>query len=336
MTKSTRAATLVALLALGAAAPALRAQSPTRYVISIGDYPNVVGLRLNFRDSDLERVVGVNATIWSPYEPARGVVKGIALGLPVTGAGDIHGLATGLLGVGASHDISGLAVAPVGLGAGGSLRGIAIGGIGVGAGGGGTGILLGGIGAGMGGSFQGIGIGGVGVGAGGNVRGALLGGVGVGAGGDIEGLLVGGVGVGAGGNVRGIVLGGVGAGAGGNVTGLAIGGVGIGAGGTIHGVAIGGVGVGAPRLEGLFLGTMVGAEHANAFVIAPAMLRIEKDGSFRGGSISTVNYIRGAQHGIVLGIVNYARRVDGVQVGLVNIISESRSHPFLPLLNWGN
>ena len=126
---------VIAVHALTAQEPQSSSRHDARTPISIGNYPNVTGLRLNFRDSDLERVVGMNVTIWSPYEPATGVVKGVALGLPLTGAGDIAGLGTGLFGVGAAHNLSGLMIGPIGAGAGGRVSGIAIGGIGVGAGG---------------------------------------------------------------------------------------------------------------------------------------------------------------------------------------------------------
>src|SRR4051812_37221399 len=74
------------------------AHSP-RTPISIGNYPNVTGLRINFRDRNLERVNGANVTIWFPYSPARGTVSGLALGLPATGARNIHGLAIAPIGV---------------------------------------------------------------------------------------------------------------------------------------------------------------------------------------------------------------------------------------------
>lgn len=53
--------------------------------IAVGDAPRVTGLRINFRDRYLERANGVNITLWTPYEP-RGEVRGIAVGLPATGA----------------------------------------------------------------------------------------------------------------------------------------------------------------------------------------------------------------------------------------------------------
>ena len=71
-------------------------------------------------------------------------------------------------------------------------------------------------------------------------------------------------------------------------------------------------------------------------VLASALFRIEKGGSFRGASVSAVNYVRGSQRGLTFGIVNYARSVHGAQIGVVNIIADQKSHPFLPIVNWGS
>ena len=150
--------------------------------ISIGDSRGVNGIRLNYRDARLQRVNGINATIWSPYRTSHGVVNGIALGLPVTGADRIEGLGVGVLGVGTE----------------GRFRGIGVGGFGIGSGGDMEGIMVGGLGAGSGGRVRGLAVGGLGVGAGGGVEGIMIGGLGAGAGGTAEGLLVGGLGVGAG------------------------------------------------------------------------------------------------------------------------------------------
>jgi hypothetical protein len=75
-----------------AAAPAILPAQPS-YLgltvddvgIAIGDAPRVTGLRINFRDRYLERANGVNITVWTPYE-ATGTVKGVAIGVPATGA----------------------------------------------------------------------------------------------------------------------------------------------------------------------------------------------------------------------------------------------------------
>jgi hypothetical protein len=69
--------------------------------VSIGDSRRTVGLRLNFRDRRMEEVIGANLTVWYPYDDAvGGVVRGLALGVPLTGARRIDGIGAGLLGVG--------------------------------------------------------------------------------------------------------------------------------------------------------------------------------------------------------------------------------------------
>ena len=100
--------------------------------LAIGDVPRVTGIRLNFRDRNLDRVSGINATIWTPYEPMRGTVNGLALGLPMTGAARIEGVTIGLFGAGADNELRGLAIGGIGVGSGGRLEGIMIGGIGAG------------------------------------------------------------------------------------------------------------------------------------------------------------------------------------------------------------
>ncbi len=297
---------LLSLAACALAANTLAGQAGStapRHILSIGNYPNVEGLRINFRDDGLGRVDGMNVTVWTPYDPISGTVRGMALGLPITGAEQIHGLAAGIFGVAGGQELSGIIVGGVGVGAGGRVKGIAVGGLGVG--------------------------------SGGNIEGLAFGTIGVGAGGNVTGVTVAGIGTGAGGNLKGISVGGVGVGAGGTITGLALGGVGVGAGNRIRGIAAALVGVGSPRLEGGFAALAVGAVHAEGIVLAPAMFRIERGGSFRGGSASAVNYIRGSQAGLAIGIVNYARSVNGAQIGLINIIADQKAHPVLPVLNWG-
>lgn len=388
MLRSTRPLA-AALLVAAAFAPTLAAQdrgAPARKILSIGHYPRVDGIRINYRDRELDLVRGANITIWSPYEDyIGGRVQGAAIGLPITMAEDITGVGVGIFGVGATNDMHGLNLGGIGVGAGGSLRGIsygtvgvgaggelrgiAVGGIGVGAGGEARGLMLGGIGAGAGGSLRGIAIGGigaaaggdvrglivagVGAGAGGNVRGITMGGIGVGAGGSVRGLQIGGVGVGAGGSVRGITVAGVGAGAGGTVRGITIAGLGVGAGGSVSGISVAGLGVGsggtlrwlsvaglgvgAPQIEGAAAALVVGAETTKGVVIAPALFRTERGGRMTGVTFSSVNAVRGYQHGISFGLVNYAERLRGMQIGVVNVVRDNPV-PFrvLPIVNFGS
>jgi len=270
--------------------------------LAIGDKAEMTGLRLNFRDRNLREVRGVNLTLWSPYEPPTGRVVGFALGAPATGARTIDGVALGVIGVGVSE----------------SLRGISIGGIGVGAGG----------------QIRGITVGGIGVGSGGGITGLTLGGIGVGSGGSIKGVQVGLIGVGGGGNLTGLSIGGIGVGAAGEVKGVSIGGIGVGSGKSVTGLSIGGVGVGAPSLNGLVIGLIgAGAQDVHAIVIAGAFFKVEPRGRFDGGSLSLVNNIRGEQHGLTIGLFNYARELHGAQVGLINISDNSGSRRVLPLIS---
>ena len=165
--------------------------------LSIGDSEEVTGLRLNFRDRHMRRVTGINATIWMPYDERGGDVKGLALGLPLTGADNIEGIASGILGVGANESLTGIAFGGLGAGAGKDLRGIAFGGLGVGAGRDVKGIMFGGLGAGAGRDMTGIAFGGLGAGAGQDMKGIVFGGLGAGAGQDMTGIVVAGMGAGA-------------------------------------------------------------------------------------------------------------------------------------------
>ena len=304
-----------------------------RAPISIGNYPNVAGLRLNFRDRNLELVRGANITIWSPYKRASGTVRGLALGLPTTGAGALHGIALAPIGLSSAHDIQGIALAGIGLGAGGLIKGIAIGGIGLGTGGAIEGIAIGGLGVGAQGDLRGLMIGGIGTAAGGSIHGIVLSGIGTGAARDFTGLALSGIGTGVAGHFKGIALSGVASGAGGNFTGLSLSGVGAAA-GAFHGIAIAGLGIGAVEIHGFAAAAAVGAMSVNGIVVAPVLMRVRPDGEFRGASISAFNYIRGEQHGLNIGLINYARSVHGLQVGIINIIGNAKSHKVLPIVNW--
>ena len=333
-----RAVVVAFLSALGSASAAAQGLDLTvnHVGLAIGEVPKVTGLRLNFRDRNLQWVHGINATIWTPYEPATGDVTGVALGVPLTGARTIRGLGIGAFGVGTEGEFTGVGLAPIGLGAGGKLSGIMLGGIGVGGGGRMSGLAVGGIGVGSGGDLRGIFLGGIGVGGGGRIDGLAIGGIGVGGGGDARGILIGGVGAGSGGNITGLAVGGVGVGGGGNVTGVAIGGIGVGAGGRMKGLAIGGVGVGAPEVDGVvFSGFGAGGVRLHGIFVAPGWLQLQENGRFDGGSISVFNQLKGSQHGITIGIVNYTRELHGAQIGLINILDGAKGRRVLPIFNYG-
>ena len=321
-----RARLLLAATILPTAAPAQSLDLMVHNTgLSIGDSRIVRGVRLNFRDDRLERVTGLNATIWMPYQPARGSVKGMALGLPMTGARRIEGLGIGVFGVGAEQDFHGIGAGLIGVGAGGNV----------------SGLVLAGIGAGAGGNMSGITIGGIGAGAGGNMTGFTFGLIGAGAGGNMKGISIGGIGAGAGGDVTGISIGGVGAGAGGDLTGITVAGVGAGAGGTLRGLTVGLVGAGAPRVRGVALGLNAGGHDVEGGVVAPIyfVIESEKDGDLgrvKGITISSWNRVKGEQFGLSIGLLNTAWELHGWQLGVLNCSRRKSGWFCLPLVNKGS
>lgn len=320
--------------ALAVAPVSVSAQSARRVApICIGDCANVAGLRLNFRDRELERVHGLNVTVLGPKQPISGDVHGGAIGIISTGARDIQGFALAPLGVTVGNSFHGIGVAGVGMGIGGGGHGILISGVGAGMGGSFRGATISGVGVGGGGSLHGLTVAGIGAGVGGSINGLTVAGIGMGVGGSVHGLSVAGVGIGSGGDVSGINVAGVGIGSGGTVRGLTFAGVGVGAGKSVDGVTIAGIGIGSPSVRRLAIAPMVGTSDGRGIIIAPAYFKVT-DGSMRGVSIATVNDVRGEQRGLAIGLVNYARSLKGLQVGLINIVADGRGPKVLPVVNW--
>lgn len=305
--------------------------------LSIGDSEEVTGLRLNFRDRHMRRVSGINATIWMPYDGHGGDVKGIALGLPLTGGENIEGIAYGILGVGANQSMTGIAFGGLGAGAGKDLKGIAFGGLGVGAGRDVTGIMFGGLGAGAGQDMTGIAFGGLGAGVGRDMKGIVFGGLGAGAGQDMTGIVVAGMGAGAGRDMKGIAVSGIGAGAGRDFTGISVSGLATGAGGTLKGLHVAGLAVGATTVRGIMLGGFAtGGHDVKALSIATGYFHVDEGGTQQGLSIAAFNRILGDQEGFTIGIVNWARHLSGVQIGLLNYAGNKRKMKWMPLFNVAN
>jgi hypothetical protein len=295
------------LFLLTAVAPlATRAQSVGIMVdnvgLSIGDSEEVTGIRLNYRDRNLQKVNGLNATIWAPYEPWTGEVSGIAIGLPLTGARNISGIGWGLFGVGAEENMAGLAWGGLGVGAGRDLGGLMVGGLGVG--------------------------------SGRDIAGLAIGGLGVGAGEDMTGIALAGIGAGVGGDMFGIMMAGIGLGAGGDLTGISLSGFASGAGGTMKGIHVASFALGATALEGVFVtGFAAGGSDFTGLAIAPGYFRID-DGVHHGLSVSTVSDIRGEQRGVTIGLFNYARNLSGLQIGLVNYARNKNRFKVMPVINF--
>jgi hypothetical protein len=179
-----------------------------KFGISFGNSPEFTGLRFNFRDRNVEKINGLNLTIWRPYDNWEGDelgsrVSGLSVGLPFTGGGSVHGLNTALVGIQAGKSLAGINLSGIGMGASGKVSGINLAGIGIGAGQDVAGINGAFIGIGSGRDVMGINVAGIGVGSGRGVYGLNLAGIGVGAAEEISGISIAGIGLGSGGNVSG-------------------------------------------------------------------------------------------------------------------------------------
>lgn len=307
----------------------------SKWGLSIGNSKNFTGLRFNFRDHNVEKIVGINVTLWRAYDNDWAEVQGISFGV-VPQAGYLKGLQIGIGGVAAEKELSGISLGILGAGAGGDVSGVAIGGLGVGAGESLKGVFVGGLGVGSGGDVSGVMIGGLGAGAGGSMKGISIGLLGIGAGEDLYGLNIGGLGAGAGRNVAGISIGLLGIGAGNNMTGINVGGLGAGAGNRLTGITIGGLGAGAPIIRGVTIaGLGVGGRDIKGVSLAIGMVRIEKEGSHTGFAASAFNFIKGQQNGVSMGIFNYAYKLKGFQIGILNYVRDNPKFlKLLPFINF--
>ena len=97
--------------------------------ISIGNAPRVNGLRINIQDAGLERVNGINITLWKPRDPLSGTVNGLQVGL-VPGSQIVSGIALGVGGVVAERRARWVTVGGLGAVSNGDFSGLVVGGLG--------------------------------------------------------------------------------------------------------------------------------------------------------------------------------------------------------------
>lgn len=351
MMKRLLAAALIFLIANNALAQGFGI--PSRHGgIGFGNLQKFTGLRFNYKDQDVERIDGINVTVWSSRSEDRqtGRMNGLAIGLPMAmGVETQNGISVGVFGAGAVKNLSGINIGGLGVGAGANVSGFNLGGLGVGAGGDLNGVTIAGLGAGSGGDVTGFSFGGLGVGAGGDLAGISIGGLGVGSGGSVTGISVGGIGVGSGEDIRGVTGALVGVGAGGKIRGLTVAGVGVGSGEGITGLTVSVVGIGSPKVNGIAFASVVGADQMKGIMLAPAFLRVgdgkrrlhddddndaAQDVRLTGLGISIFNRVMGEQRGVTIGAVNYTQSIKGVQFGIINIVRDNpKGLRVLPIFN---
>jgi hypothetical protein len=286
--------------------------------LSFGNSQRVNGLRFNWSDAGLEQINGINITLWKPEKPMTGTINGLAIGFAGPGARTINGLAIGGGGVVTGRLMRGVALAGLGVVSNGDFEGIGISGLGVVANH----------------DFVGFGFSGLGVVANGDFTGVSIAGLGAVANGRMRGVSVALVGVVGNGGISGITVSGVGVVTNGEYHGLAIAGVGVVANQGIHGYALGGAGViakGGTITGGAVTLYKVEARAIHGFSVAGLYL---KTWDLTGLGIGAYNRVRRTQVGLTIGLLNVARELHGVQLGLINIAKNNKA-PFrvLPILN---
>ena len=73
--------------------------------IGIGNVPRVTGVRINLIDEGVERVDGINLTLWKPRENPDFEMNGLALGVVAPGVGRLRGIGVGGIAVVAQRSI---------------------------------------------------------------------------------------------------------------------------------------------------------------------------------------------------------------------------------------
>jgi hypothetical protein len=64
-------------------------------------------------------------------------------------------------------------------------------------------------------------------------------------------------------------------------------------------------------------------------------MKVNKKGRLTGVSISAFNQIKGYQSGVSIGIVNYAAKLHGIQIGLINYVRDNPKFlKVLPVINF--
>ncbi len=317
--------------------------------LSIGNSRRWTGLRINFRDNAVERVNGFNFTIWDAKHNETMEMRGLAFGIAGPVGGRFTGATIGVVGAVAEQGFRGLTLAGLGVVSNGDMRGISIAGLGVVSNG----------------DMDGINISGLGTVADRSMRGLNVAGLGVVANRDMLGINVSGLGTVADGRMTGINLGGLAVVGNGSLGGLSAGGLAVVSNGAVDGVSAGGLAVvGNGRIRGITAaglavvtnGTMTGLSVAGLAVVSNEGLRgvaiggVHVEGRWieglaispirtrtwdlTGVSVAGYNRIKGEQHGLTIGLYNYASGLHGVQLGIINNARNNRGlFRVLPFIN---
>ncbi|KAA3656828.1 MAG: hypothetical protein DWQ10_14560, partial [Calditrichaeota bacterium] len=85
------------------------------YGLSLGNSSKITGVRINWSDDRVEKVTGLNMTMWRPTRNPNAEFKGMYLGLVGTDAKSVQGISLTGVGIAAAHSISGVHITGLGL-----------------------------------------------------------------------------------------------------------------------------------------------------------------------------------------------------------------------------
>lgn len=317
--------------------------------ISFGNSSRFTGLRLNWSDKYLEKITGVNLTLWRPGDEPGGEITGLAVGVVGPAADRITGVSFGLAYVMTAEWSRGITIGGLATVSGGTMTGVNIGGMAVVAEDDMTGLNLSGLATISGGSMKGINYGTLATVAEGSMGLVNIGGLATVAKGRITGLSFGGLALISEDDMTGLNLGGLATVSGGEIKGVSGSMLAVVAQNSITGISIGGVAVaseGPIRGASFSLGVVTsdkeiwGISFAGYKVKSPkirginfTILAMEVD-DFSGVAFGGYNNVRGIQTGITFGVLNVAKELRGIQIGILNYAANNPP-PFrwLPVLN---
>jgi hypothetical protein len=270
--------------------------------VSFGNSREWTGIRFNFQDQDVERVSGLNVTLWTPGKDGYGArkVEGIALGVSPASE-TMRGVSVGIAAVVTKREMIGIQAATAVV-SNGNIDGVTLG-------------LLATV-------------------SNGNMRGINVGGLATVANGGIDGVGVGGLAVVSNGRARWVTGSLLAVVANGGIDGVSASGLATVSDGPVRGFAFSGLATVGSDLQGITISGLAAVGSRSITGLAATIGRTDTR-ELRGVAIGAYNRVRGEQRGVTIGIYNRSRELHGLQLGVLNHAENARGiFRWLPIANF--
>lgn len=304
--------------------------------LSIGNSINHDGIRLNFRDSGVESVNGINVTIWKSRGQNTSKIRGLAIGLPYASAGTLNGTAIGILSVVAEQEANGVVLSGLVNVIGESGDAFMLSGLLNVIGESGKGFMAASLMNITGNSHKGVQVAGLGNISGESKKGVQIGGIMNVVGNDMDGAQFSTLMNINGEHAKGIRAAGLMNITGESSKGFALAGLMNVSGKQMKGFSAAGIMNVSEQISGFSFATANVAVNLDGIHLAALNLTDPNSGDLSGIALAPFNVVRNNQSGITIGLFNFAKRMNrnGLQIGLFNVIkSNPKGLRFLPLFN---